>query len=75
MSTRAEQRKRLKRWLTGLPVAGHLEGLRVRRKEKTQERRKSTALRRLMIKEGKKALCRWWAEEFDNGILKFYKGE
>jgi hypothetical protein len=74
MSTRAEQRKRLKRWLAGIS-AGHLEGLKVRRRGETQERRKSTALRRQMIKECKKALCRWWAEEFDNQILKGLKGE
>lgn len=71
MSTRAEQRKRLKRWLAGLPVAGHLEGLKAKRKKRIQSIRWGRRIRR----EGKEALSKRWAEWLDEVIMEHLKGE
>ncbi len=70
MSSRIEQRKRLKRWLAGIP-AGHLEGLKVRRKKRIQSIRWGRRIRR----EGKKALSQWWAERYDEIIMEHLRGE
>lgn len=70
MSTRSEQR--LKRG----PTDGHLEGLKVRRKQKTLERRKLKAIRRnrmafrrRITQEAKKALWSWWEGYIDEQII------
>jgi hypothetical protein len=71
MSTRAEQHKRLKRWLAGMSAAGHLESLKAKRKKRIQSIRWGRRIRR----EGKKALSKWWAELYDEIIMEHLRGE